>query len=153
MPEYNNEIDLHVKAGADYTAQFFWWDDYDNPVPVIGPLSMEVRTNDAARSLIIACADTAVNTADMARGYLSASDVAGLIEVFIPTWVTSRIPPGTYVYDLFANYRRTLSDAELTPSWGEYHVRAVASGKFVLHTNITANPTPKSLDREPSPNQ
>ncbi len=143
MPEYSNNIDLHVKAGADYTAQVFWWDDYDNPVPVVGPLSMEVRTNDANRSLVITCADTAGSPVSTARGYLAASDTAGLIEIFIPSSVTERIAGGSYVYDLFANYRRTLDHSESTPLWGDYHLRAVASGAFVVHTNVTANPTPK----------
>ena len=52
MAEYNNQVDLHVKQGADYTAQVYWVDDYDTPVPVTKPTKMEVRTNDANRTLI-----------------------------------------------------------------------------------------------------
>ena len=150
MPEFQNNIDLNVKAGADYTAQIFWWDDYDNPVPVIGPLRMDVRTMDDARRLVITCADTAINYADNARGYLSASDTSGLIEVFIPMWVTSRIEPGRYTYDLFANYRRTLDSDLRTPAWGQYHVRSVAAGTVTVYPNITEDPAPRVLDREPS---
>jgi hypothetical protein len=103
---------------------------------------MEVRTNDESRTLIITCTDGAMDTGDTSRGYLASSDTAGLIEIFIPSYVTSRIPPGSYVYDLFANYRRTLSTYDETPQWGTYHLRSVASGAFVLHPNITSNPRP-----------
>ena len=57
MAEYNNQVDLHVKQGADYTAQVYWVDDYDTPVPVTKPTKMEVRTNDANRTLILTCED------------------------------------------------------------------------------------------------
>lgn len=146
MPEYSNQVDLHVKVGADYTAQIYWLDDYDNPVPVVGPAKMEVRTNDEDRTLLLTCEDTQSTVGQTTQGQLSLSESSGVIEIYIPAGSTGQMPVGVHAYDLFANYRRyeTNPNAPIngpgTALWGDYHVRNVVSGLMIVHPAITDDP-------------
>lgn len=145
MSEYNNQVDLHVKQGADYTAQVFWVDDYDSPVPVILPAKMEVRTNDPQRVLLLTCENSENIGGDTTLGYLAVSEAAGLIEIYIPSGATAMIPVGVHVYDLFANYRR-YDSIPGTTTWGDYHVRNVISGMMVVHPAVTNDPPRRDDD-------
>ena len=143
MAEYNNQVDLHVKQSGAYTAQIYWFDDYDQPIPVVGPARMDVRTNDADKTLLLRCEDTEVITGDTARGYLRLTEQAGVIEIYIPHTTTDEIPVGAHVYDLFVNYKRRGED-DSTPFGGEYHVRSVISGMMVVHPAVTDSPPERS---------
>jgi hypothetical protein len=145
MAEYNNQVDLHVKQGADYTAQVFWVDDYDEPVPVTKPTKMEVRTNDTERTLILTCEDYDQIGGDTTLGYLAVSETAGLIEIYIPSGATELLPVGVHVYDLFANYKR-YDTTPGTTTWGDYHVRNVISGMMVVHPAVTNDPPRRADD-------
>lgn len=149
MPEHNNQVDLHVKKGSDYTVQIFWLDDYDEPVPVVQPARMDIRTADEQRTLICRCEPGTI-TGDTSRGYLSTSEPAGLVTVYIPQHTTAAMPEGTYVYDLFANYRRYATSGEIsgpgTADWGDYHVRMIAAGLCIVHPNVTEYPSRRPDD-------
>lgn len=144
MAEYNNQVDLHVKQGADYTAQVYWVDDYDEPVPVTAPAKMEVRTNDENRTLLLTAENIEEIGGDTTLGYLSVSATAGLIELYIPAAATELLPVGVHVYDLFANYKR-YDSIPGTTTWGDYHVRNVISGMMVVHPAVTTD-TPRRAD-------
>ena len=139
MPVYDNQVDLHVKQGEDYTAQVFWVDDYGTPVPVTSPGRMEVRSNDEQRQLLALCEDTAPDPGDTVRGYLALNDVSGVIDIFIPATVTAGMPTGSHVYDLFVHYRRTLDsdDPANQPLWGDDHIRSVISGMCHVRPRVT----------------
>lgn len=139
MTEYSNQVDLSVKAGEDYTCQMWWQDYYGEPIPVLQPLRMEIRTNDDQRSLVAYCEDSAVDAEDTLRGYLSVTSHIGLVEVYLPKGTTSQMQPGTHVYDLFAPYDRTVQGESQTtqPNWGSKHLRMVASGLVHVHPRVT----------------
>lgn len=136
MPEFNNEVQINVKRGEDYTSQIYWESDEGEPIPVTGPARMEIR--DSGNNLIVHLDDT--EDVGPNQGYLALSTSSGVISIYIPKYVTEDMLAGRYNFDLFVNYERFTvwsPDPEQKPLWGDYHIRAVVSGTVFVHEAIT----------------
>lgn len=97
MPAAN--VPLIVDQGEDFTAHVIWVDELGEPMPIVSPMKMEMKTT--AGSPVLSLDDAAPP-----EGYipeLSYSSEIGLIQIHIERSQTAAIKPGQYVYDLFVS--------------------------------------------------
>lgn len=96
MPAPNVPID--VEQGADWTADVIWTDMFDEPVNVIHPCRMDVKSA-AGQTVLTLETDPDIPEGEIPSMNLSAD--IGLIQFHLAKEQTLALLPGTYLYDLF----------------------------------------------------
>ena len=89
-------VDLVIDQGEDWSIQIFWTDMYNNALPVVDPMQMDIK-NDAGQviySMMYGVLEGTVET-------ISYAGDSGFIQLQIPAAITNQFVPGNYYYDLF----------------------------------------------------
>lgn len=91
-------LPMELKQGEDWTSQVIWTDDFDEPLPVVHPCRMDIKSTTGQ---MIHQLETNPDIPDGEIPSIALSTEMGLVQLHIPNAVTSSILPGEYYYDLF----------------------------------------------------
>lgn len=98
MPAAN--VLLVIDQGEDFTAQIIWTDGRGTPQPVTLPIRLDIM-DVTMPVLSLTTPDEDWPPGDIPE--ISYSSELGLIQLHIPKEQTSLVPPGMYIYDMFAS--------------------------------------------------
>ena len=97
-------VPLEIYQGEDFTAHIVATDDSDEPLPLIAPCRMDIKSPQGATLHTLETPTEPLPDGEIPSITLS-TDI-GLIQLHIEDSVTGAFPPGQYHYDLFV----TVSD-------------------------------------------
>lgn len=118
----DRRVDLVIDQGADFAIQIYWTDPASNPIPVVAPIRMDIKstTGVVLHSLI-------TNADEEDESNVLYNTESGLIQLTIDAEHTAAMPAGEHRYDLFVTYQ----DNRITNStrlqrliWGTVYVTA-----------------------------
>jgi hypothetical protein len=92
-------LPIDITQGEDFTVQFIWTDEYDEPMNVVYPCQMDVKDSAGQTILSMITPDTLPEDGSIPE--IALSSEIGLIQVHIPREQTKAVNPGIYNYDLF----------------------------------------------------
>lgn len=92
-------VPMVIYQGEDFTADIVWTDDLDEPMVVIHPCRMDVKTQQG--QTIISLSSVPEPEEGTIPGINLSSEI-GLLQLHIPSAQTAALVPGNYHYDLFA---------------------------------------------------
>lgn len=121
---------VSVIQGEDFVAQIFWSDNLNQPYTLCHPAKMQVRTKRGGLVLELS------SQSEQAQGLVLAEE-QGLIQVYIPASVTSRLPVGSYSYDLFVTYESRTTGFGAATQTVQKHVKRVVAGNFNVEDRVT----------------
>lgn len=129
MTRYVDDTNLILKRGQDAAFQVWVTDNRNEAVPFTIPARMTVK--DKVGQVVFETTDdpSAAGTEAM----LLTSPTNGLIQVSIPRSVLAMIPPGTYLYDVWA----TIVDAETVSVFPDGQQVPVVSGRLTVTARQT----------------
>lgn len=91
-------LPLVINQGEDWTVQIIWTDSFDEPLPVIHPCRMSIKSQ-AGQTLAELETDPDIPEGEVPTIALSSEQ--GLLQLHIAAEQTAAMPPGFYHYDLF----------------------------------------------------
>ena len=92
-------VPLIIDQGEDWTVQLVWTDSFDEPVYVIHPCRLEIKTKQGQTVVQL---ETDPEIPDGSIPGINVSSDIGLIQLHVPKEQTVALLPGVYHYDLFA---------------------------------------------------
>lgn len=96
MPAAN--VPLVIDQGEDWTTEVIWTDSYENPVQVIHPCQLDIKTNQG-QTIVSLVSDPDIPDGEIPG--IAISTEIGLLQLHIPAEQTAGLVPGNYDYDLF----------------------------------------------------
>lgn len=129
MTRYVNDTNITVKQGQDAAFQVWVTDNRNESVPFTIPAKMTVK--DKVGQIVLETTDE--STAAGTEAMVLTSPVNGLVQVTIPRAVTVDIPPGTYIYDVWA----TIVDIETAAMFPDGQQVPVISGRLTVTARTT----------------
>jgi hypothetical protein len=96
MPAAN--VPLVIYQGEDWTSQVVWTDELDEPIPVVHPCRLDVKTQAGQTVLSL---ESVVEPEESVIPGIHLSTEIGLLQLHIPNAMSSALIPGNYHYDLF----------------------------------------------------
>lgn len=118
-------LQLECAQGEDAVWQFFWQDEYGEPVPVSNPILMDVKDANGQIAMRFA---TNADLATQAAIELSSSN--GFIQITAPASVTATLVPGRYLWDMFASVADSAAPFQ-------NQLQQVVSGWLVVDSRVT----------------
>ena len=91
-------VPMVIYQGEDWTTQVVWTDEYDEPVIVVHPCRMDVKTQSGQTVLTL---ESVVEPEEGVVPGINLSSEIGLLQLHIPNAMSSALIPGNYHYDLF----------------------------------------------------
>jgi hypothetical protein len=91
-------LPIVLDQGEDWAAQMIWTDDYNDPIPVVHPCVLTVKSKAGATLL------TLETDPDIPEGEIPGIDYStdmGLIQLYVDSATSSALANGTHSYDLF----------------------------------------------------
>lgn len=120
-------LPMILDQGEDWAAQLVWTDDLNDPLPVVHPCTMEIKSTTGASLLVLE------TDPDIPEGTIPDIDVStdmGLIQIYIPTAVSTNLTVGTHQYDLFV----TVDDGN---TYSGAQLNRLCSGTFTVRKKIS----------------
>jgi hypothetical protein len=93
-------VPMVIYQGEDWTSQIVWTDELDEPIQVVHPCRMDVKTQAGQTVLSL---ESEVEPEENVVPGISLSTEIGLLQLHIPNAMTSAMIPGNYHYDLFVS--------------------------------------------------
>lgn len=94
-------VDFVIDQGEDFTCQLIWSDFTDNPVPVTTPMRMDIKSPYGEVVHTLAPPDVELPAGEIPA--ITYNSTSGLIQLHIPSTISTTIPGGVYAYDLFVS--------------------------------------------------
>ncbi len=155
MADHPTALEIHCKAGEDFSAKIEWVTE-DGDAALFGGVKRQpwdrpdtagmyahMAVRDDEYNLVLTLANEKVPTPlPPKKGYISLLP-DGTIHLFIPWEVTAATPAGHYQFDLFADVDLP-NESSFKPA-GSRQRRAICSGLFIVHPYITS-PYPGDSD-------
>lgn len=94
-------VDFVVDQGEDFTAQLVWGDFTDNPIPVVPPIRMDLKSGANQIVHTMTVPDVALPAGEIPA--ITYNTDSGMIQLHIPKEVTATLTAGLYAYDLYCN--------------------------------------------------
>lgn len=121
-------VPMEIDQGEDWTTTIVWTDDFDEPLNVIAPCRMDIKSQTGAIQLSLTTPGTDLEEGTIPQIGLS-SDI-GLIQLHIEDSVTANMIPGVYKYDLFV----TVDDHN---EYAGSQVQRLIAGKVTVNQRVT----------------
>lgn len=96
MPAAN--VPLVIDQGEDWTTDIIWTDEHDEPVPLVHPCRLDVRSMGGQVAFTL---ETNPETPEGEIPGINVSTDIGLLQLHASHEVTAALAPGVYHYDLF----------------------------------------------------
>jgi hypothetical protein len=93
-------VPLVIYQGEDWTSQIIWTDELDEPIQVVHPCRMDVKTQAGQTVLSL---ESVAEVEEFTVPDISLSTEIGLLQIHIPSQMTAALMPGNYHYDLFVS--------------------------------------------------
>lgn len=94
-------VDIDVTQGEDFTSQIVWNDFTDNPIRVVTPMRMQIKSQYGQVMTTLDVPDPPLPETEIPP--LTYNTDSGMIQIHMSKDVTNAIPSGIYAYDLFCN--------------------------------------------------
>ncbi len=91
-------VPMVITQGEDWTTQIVWTDDSDEPLNVIHPCRMDIKSTTGQTILTL---ESIYEPEEGVIPGIALSSEIGLIQMHIPRDMTAGLLPGNYHYDLF----------------------------------------------------
>lgn len=153
MADHPTALEIHCKAGEDFSAKIEWVTE-DGDAALFGGVKSNkpdttgmyahMAVRDDKYNIVLTLANEKIpdGTPPLKKGYIALLP-DGTIHLFIPWEVTATTAAGTYQFDLFADV--DLPDPSSFKPAGSRQRRAICSGLFIVHPYITS-PYPGDSD-------
>lgn len=99
-------VPLVLDQGEDWTTHIVWTDSFDEPLQVVAPCRMDVKSKSGQTQLSLSTPETPPPEGEIPE--IDLSNDIGLIQLHVTKEVTQALQPGEYHYDLFV----TVSDED-----------------------------------------
>lgn len=131
-------VDLSVDQGADFAAEIYWTDYYNNPFAIESPIRMDVRDEVTTVMEFVAypTGEEGELSEDVSIRYNSDR---GLIQLLISSEKTKDVPAGNYFYDLFVTYRDQFQDPATGEMMNTTRLSKIMYGRMNIRARITKN--------------
>lgn len=91
-------VSMVIDQGTDWTTEIIWTDNYDDPVQIVHPCRMELKSKTGQT---VAQLETDPDLPVGERPSIGISSDLGIIQLHLPKEQTAALNPGEYQYDLF----------------------------------------------------
>jgi len=91
-------VPMVIDQGEDWTSDVIWTDGYDEPLAVVHPCRMDIKSSAGATLLTL---ETNPDIPDGEIPSINLSTEVGLIQMHVTESITASLPPGEHKYDLF----------------------------------------------------
>lgn len=120
-------LSITIDQGEDWTTDLIFTDDYNEPLAVVHPCRMDIKSQ--AGSLVLSL-ESDPDLPDGEIPTINISTGVGLLQLHVEDAVTAAMPPGEHYYDLFI----TIDNG--TSTSGPQRLRPL-NGKVTVNKRIT----------------
>ena len=119
-------VPMVIDQGEDWTTEIVWTDQYDEPLPVVHPCRMSIRST---AGQTVAELETDPSLPEGTVPSIAYSTETGLLQLHLPSTQTAAIPAGEYHYDLFVTLE--------TDTYAGNQIARLLYGQVIVNKRVT----------------
>ena len=113
-------LNIYIDQGEDWTTDIVFTDSYNEPLPVVHPCRMDIKSSDGTLVYTLE-SDPSLPEGEVPT--MNVSTEIGLVQLHIEDTVTAAFPPGEHIYDMFITVDDgTNASQRLRPLYGKVQI-------------------------------
>lgn len=131
--------EMEISQGEDWGLQIIWTDLINDAYQVCHPMRLQARAASGQVVIDISSVDQESEQSPGTTPRMVYSTEGGVIQVIIPSSITSQLPVGELYYDLFTSYKSTSYDFVTNEETPTVRLAKLIQGKVHVMGRVTKN--------------